>query len=59
MCPNAMPRIVMSRNPCRVMITAVAITAVVGMGDHVPAFILRPVPGNLIKSAPGLDAEQG
>ncbi len=29
----------------------------VGMGDHVPAFLLRPVPGNLIKAAPMADAE--
>ncbi len=30
---------------------------IVGMGDHVPAFILRPVPGNLIKAATMTDAE--
>ncbi|MDP1670576.1 MAG: DEAD/DEAH box helicase, partial [Alphaproteobacteria bacterium] len=30
---------------------------VVGMGDHVPAFILRPVPGNLIKSAAQPESE--
>ena len=30
---------------------------VVGMGDHVPAFILRPVPGNLLKAIPLAEAE--
>ena len=30
---------------------------IIGMGDHVPAFILRPVPGNLIKTTASADLE--